>query len=69
MLALQPDSNPLEALAALFVEQHRRGEAPSVEEYALEHPELAAQIRELFPTIATLELSWPSPNTVWVAGA
>ena len=55
MLAPQPDSNPLEALAALFVEQHRRGEAPSVEEYALEHPELAAQIRELFPTIATLE--------------
>jgi serine/threonine protein kinase len=55
MLAPQPDSNPLEALAALFVEQHRRGEAPSVEEYAFEHPELAAQIRELFPTIAALE--------------
>jgi serine/threonine protein kinase/tetratricopeptide (TPR) repeat protein len=55
MLAPQPDSNPLEALAAEFVEQHRRGEAPSVEEYAAEHPELAAQIRALFPTIAALE--------------
>src|SRR5580700_3350230 len=55
MLAPQPDSNALEALAALFVEQHRRGEAPSVEEYAAEHPELAAQIRALFPTIAALE--------------
>jgi serine/threonine protein kinase len=55
MLAPQPDTNPLEALAAEFVERHRRGEAPSVEEYAAEHPELAAQIRELFPTIAALE--------------
>ncbi|HEV8071297.1 MAG TPA: protein kinase [Planctomycetaceae bacterium] len=55
MLAPQPDTNPLEALAAEFVERHRRGEAPSVEEYAAEHPELAPQIRELFPTIAALE--------------
>ena len=55
MLAPQPDTNPLEALAAEFVERHRRGEAPSVEEYAAGHPELAAQIRELFPTIAALE--------------
>ncbi|HET6328422.1 MAG TPA: protein kinase [Planctomycetaceae bacterium] len=55
MLAPQPDSNPLEALAAEFVERHRRGEGPSVEAYAVEHPELAPQIRDLFPTIAALE--------------
>jgi serine/threonine protein kinase len=55
MLAPQPDSNPLEALAAEFVDRHRRGEAPSVEEYAVEHPELATEIRDLFPTIAALE--------------
>jgi serine/threonine protein kinase len=55
MLAPQPDSNPLEALAAEFVDRQRRGEAPSVEEYAVEHPELATEIRDLFPTIAALE--------------
>jgi eukaryotic-like serine/threonine-protein kinase len=55
MLAPQPDSNPLEALAAEFVERQRRGETPSVEAYAVEHPELATQIRDLFPTIAALE--------------
>ncbi|HEV8003331.1 MAG TPA: protein kinase [Planctomycetaceae bacterium] len=55
MLAPHPDSNPLEALAAEFVERHRRGEAPSVEAYAVDHAELATQIRDLFPTIAALE--------------
>jgi serine/threonine protein kinase len=55
MLAPQPDSNPLEALAADFMERQRRGEMPSVEEYAADHPELADEIRDLFPTIAALE--------------
>jgi eukaryotic-like serine/threonine-protein kinase len=55
MLAPQPDSNPLESLAADFVERHRRGESPSIEAYAVQHPELAAEIRDLFPTIVALE--------------
>ncbi len=55
MLAPQPDSNPLEELAADFMERQRRGEMPSVEEYATDHPELADEIRGLFPTIAALE--------------
>src|SRR5262249_34926720 len=33
----------------------RQGQNPSVEEYALRHPELAARIRELFPTLLLLE--------------
>jgi len=45
----------VDALAAEFMDRTRRGERPTVEEYAALHPELAAQIRELFPTIAALE--------------
>jgi len=46
---------PIELLADDFVERCRRGEAPSIELYASEHPEWAEQIRELFPTIAAME--------------
>jgi serine/threonine protein kinase len=55
MPAREPESNPLEALAAEFVDRHRRGEAPSVEQYASLHPGLATEIRNLFPTIMALE--------------
>ena len=49
------ERDPLEALASEFMARQRRGEAPSVEEYAAKYPELAADIRELFPTIAATE--------------
>jgi len=49
------DRDPVEALATEFVEGLRLGERPSVDEYAAAHPELAADIRELFPTIASME--------------
>src|SRR5438105_1366505 len=42
-------------LAEKFSARVRQGEAPSVEEYAREYPELAARIRELFPTLLLLE--------------
>jgi serine/threonine protein kinase len=47
--------DPVEALAAEFLERFRQGEKPTVEEYTQRHPELAPQIRDLFPTIAALE--------------
>lgn len=47
--------DPLELLAADFMERFRCGEHPSIDEYAEKHPDLAEQIRELFPTVATLE--------------
>ncbi|NQT85566.1 protein kinase [bacterium] len=54
-----PDSDterdPIEALASEFIERQRRGESPSVDEYAEQHPELADEIRDLFPTIAATE--------------
>jgi eukaryotic-like serine/threonine-protein kinase len=53
----QPDAerDPLEVLAAEFVERHRSGKSPSVAEYAAKHPELAAEIQDLFPAIAAIE--------------
>ncbi len=52
-----PDAtrDPVEELAEEFIERHRRGEQPSVAEYAEAHAALAARIRELFPTLLFLE--------------
>lgn len=49
------DRDPVEFLAAEFVDRLRDGGRPTVEEYAAAHPEWAAQIRDLFPTIAAME--------------
>src|SRR5262245_43875722 len=49
------DRDPLEALTEQFVARYRRGEAPSVEEYAARYPELAGDIRDLFPAATLLE--------------
>jgi WD40 repeat protein/serine/threonine protein kinase len=51
-------SSPSERVAALaesFVERYRRGERPSVREYTDRHPDLAADIREVFPAVAMME--------------
>jgi serine/threonine protein kinase/tetratricopeptide (TPR) repeat protein len=42
-------------LAESFLERYRRGERPSVEEYAKDHPELAGEIRRLFPALLMME--------------
>ena len=47
--------DPLEVLAAEYLERLRQGQAPSISEYAAQHPELAEDIQELFPTIAVTE--------------
>jgi tetratricopeptide (TPR) repeat protein len=49
------ERDPLEVLAAEFIERQRSGQSPSIPEYAAQHPELAAQIEELFPAIAAME--------------
>jgi serine/threonine protein kinase/WD40 repeat protein len=53
----QSESGPdlLNELAYEFAERFRRGERPSVNEYTGRHPELAAQIRDLFPALAVIE--------------
>jgi len=55
MPELDADYDPLDALAAEFMERQRRGECPDTEEYAARHPELADEIRELFPAIGAME--------------
>src|SRR5262249_47227436 len=50
-----PGSDPFNELAYEFVERYRRGERPSPTEYAERYPDLADEIRELFPTLAMME--------------
>ena len=38
-----------------FAERYRRGEQPSLEEYTDRYPQLAADIRDLFPALAEIE--------------
>ncbi len=49
------DRDPLEVLAADFIDRQRRGERPAISEYTARYPELAAEIEELFPTIVAVE--------------
>ncbi len=49
------ERDPLEVLATEFIEKLRNGEQPSIPEYAANYPELAEDIRTLFPTIVAAE--------------
>lgn len=55
MPADDPDRDPVDLLAEEFAERFRRGERPSVSEYAARHPDLADQIRDLLPAVAQME--------------
>jgi WD40 repeat protein/serine/threonine protein kinase len=52
----------LERLAEEFVERHRRGERPALSEYADRHPDLADEIRGLFPALVQIEHLKPLPG-------
>src|SRR5262245_31385820 len=47
--------DPINRLADEFIARYRRGERPSLTEYTEKYPELAEQIRELFPAMVTME--------------
>ena len=47
--------DPVELLAGEFLERRRRGERPTIEGYAAQHPELADAIRDLFPALLMME--------------
>jgi WD40 repeat protein/serine/threonine protein kinase len=49
------ERDPFEQLAETFVARYRAGERPSVQEYADRYPELADQIRALFPALVMME--------------
>lgn len=65
MVAKKPDALsdvnriPVEVLADEFVECHRNGESPTIEQYTERYPDLADEIREIFPLVAAMEdLKW-----------
>jgi WD40 repeat protein/serine/threonine protein kinase len=47
--------NPVEVLAEEFLERKRQGEKPTLREYLDRHPELADEIRDLFPALLMME--------------
>src|SRR5580693_6113937 len=49
------DRDPLERLAAEFLDRRRRGENPSPSEYAGQYPQWADQILEFFPALELME--------------
>jgi eukaryotic-like serine/threonine-protein kinase len=55
MLSSSAERNPVEVLAEEFAERFRRGERPALTEYAERYPDLAAEIRELFPALVLME--------------
>ncbi len=49
------DRDPIEVLAEEFMERKRRGENPTMREYEEKYPDLAADIRDLFPALVVIE--------------
>src|SRR5690348_12539663 len=52
----------LERLAEEFVERHRRGERPALSEYVNRYPDLAAEVRALFPALVQIEKLKPAAD-------
>ncbi|MGE0755783.1 MAG: protein kinase [Pirellulaceae bacterium] len=49
------ERDPLDSLAEEFVSRRRNGERLTISQYALDHPEFAAAIRDLFPALVAME--------------
>ena len=60
--------DPVAVLAGEFAERYRLGERPSLSEYTSRYPELADQIRELFPALVVMEelgsVEGPGPSAI-----
>src|SRR5262245_48222742 len=54
----------VDQLADEFLGRYRRGERPSITEYVPTHPDLAREIRDLFPTLVVLERLSPRQDEV-----
>jgi hypothetical protein len=52
MSELEARSERVLELAEEFLERYRKGERPPLKDYTDRHPELAAEIREVFPAMA-----------------
>ena len=54
-LDLDPDPDPLDGLLDEFVQRYRRGESPTIGEYAARHPNLSDSIRRTFGAALLVE--------------
>jgi WD40 repeat protein/serine/threonine protein kinase len=55
MISSSDQRNPVEILAEEFLDRKRRGEMPTLREYLERHPDLADEIRDLFPALLMVE--------------
>jgi serine/threonine protein kinase/WD40 repeat protein len=55
MSEMRSEIDPVGKLAEAFLARYRRGERPPLSEYTSQYPELADQIRDLFPSLVMLE--------------
>jgi WD40 repeat protein len=64
MNTVDSGQDPFDRVAEAFLAEYRAGARPAVNDYARRHPELADQIRSLFPALLELEAGspWPSPH-------
>src|SRR5262245_27575255 len=60
MASSSGERNPVERLAEEFAARLRRGETPTLSEYAANYPQYAEQIRELFPALLMMEQLKPA---------
>ncbi len=67
MSVSSPDQPSVEELAEEFLERRRRGERPTLDEYAARYPDLAGEIREFFPVLGLVEDF--KPGTADVSGS
>jgi hypothetical protein len=67
MSQLNAERKTLEVLAEELVARYRCGERPALSEYFAAHPKLAAEIRELFPTLVLMEELAPSSSDASLA--
>jgi serine/threonine protein kinase/WD40 repeat protein/Tfp pilus assembly protein PilF len=63
------ERNPIDALAEEFTQRYRRGERPALSEYTRKYPELAEEIREVFPALVAMEQLKPAASDVGTTAA
>jgi serine/threonine protein kinase/WD40 repeat protein/tetratricopeptide (TPR) repeat protein len=68
LIASAGERNPIELLADEFIARYRQGERPALSEYTANHPDLADEIRELFPALVLMERLKPAASEVSGAG-
>ena len=55
MLPAQTNRDPLDCLAEEFVQKHRQGQEPEIEDFVERYPAHATRIRDLFPALLVME--------------